>query len=160
MSRVTQEIEGRLDQEDKKEARASMELKVVLENVNAHQVEGTRVLPDLPDQLVSQAFQVDLELKVFREIWDEKVTRVPEDHKAFKEFLVLKVKRVRKETLMVSALQVQRVTQESLDFLVLVEGQVVQDQMVSLVPWGTPDSRVLGMQGHEVQKVNQVYLEL
>lgn len=102
---------------------------------------------------------MDLVLKAFREIRDEKVTRVREDHKAFKEFLVQKVKRVRKETLMVKALQVQRVTLESLDLLVLVEGQVVQDQMVSLVLQETPDSQVLDMQGHEVQKVSQVYLE-
>lgn len=142
-----------------KEAKASMELKAVPGNVNAVQVEGTRVPLDLLDHLVTQAFQAHLEPKDFRETQEEKATKEHEDHKAFKEFLVQKVSRVRKGTRLVSVLKGQRATLESLDVEVLQEAQAVPDETVPPALSETLDLQELDMQDHVAQKVNQVYQE-
>lgn len=82
----TREIQERPVPKERKETRASWELKVVLENVGAVPVLATRALLDLLDLLVSQALRADPDPKDFGGSQEGKGTRVREDRKAFRGF--------------------------------------------------------------------------
>lgn len=81
------------------------------------------------------------------------------DHKAFKELRVQRDIRVRKVPLLWPVLKVPRVIEESLDILALLGQKVGQDLMAPLALLETLGHQVLGLQDHVVLKVTQVLLD-